>query len=123
MCCDAAIPPSTVLSSGSAATFFIICNRAAGDDLDAGVSVAKNARYCIRIALVVSAELVGEVGLVDIDCGLGEAEDDARDVTADVAEGRGPPEASTPESIEQPVNASATSSAAEISARRTVTGI
>ena len=123
MCCDAAIPPSTVLSSGSAATFFIICNRAAGDDLDAGVSVAKNARYCVRIALVVSAEIVGELGLVDVVCGLGEAEDEGLGVAADVAEGSGPPVVSTPLPIEQPVNPSATSSAAEISARRTVTGI
>ena len=91
--------------------------------MDAGVRAAKNARYCVRIALVVSAEIEGELGLVGVVCGPGDAEDEALGVVTGVAEGNGPPEASTPEPLEQPVNASAKSSAAAISARRTVTGI
>ena len=91
--------------------------------MDAGVRAAKNARYCVRTALVVSAEIVGEPGLVVVVCGLGGDEDGAPGLVTDVADGIGPPEASPPEPVEQPVNASATSSAAAISARRTVTGI
>ena len=94
------MPPRIRVSADSTATFCIIAKRSLGDALDAGVSVAKNARYWVRIALVVSTEMVGELGLVGVVCGLGEAEDEGRAVVADVAEGSGPPEASTPESFE-----------------------
>ena len=119
----AAIPPSTRVRAGSTATFCIIAKRSVGDALDAGVSVAKNARYWVRIALVVSSGTVGELGLVGVVSGLGDGGDEAVGVVTDVVDGSGPPEVSTRVPLAQPVNASATSSAAAISARGTITGI
>ena len=66
---------------------------------------------------------MGELGLVGVVSELGDVEDEAVGVVTGVVDGSGPPEVSTPVPLAQPVNARATSSAAAISTRRTITGI